>query len=45
MLLTSARPVAWGSLAWQVIATATLGLVLVGLIERLEAALVRRRWA
>lgn len=43
--LTSARPVAWGSLAWRVIATATLGLVLVGLIERLEAALVRRRWA
>ena len=43
--LTSARPVAWGSLAWQVIATATLGLVLVGLVERLEAALVRRRWA
>ncbi|CAM4044757.1 hypothetical protein [Janibacter anophelis] len=43
--LTSARPVAWGSLAWQVLATATLGLVLVGLIERLEAALVTRRWA
>lgn len=43
--LASARPVAWGSLAWQVLATATLGLVLVGLIERLEAGLVRRRWA
>ncbi len=42
--LASARPVAWGALAWQVIATATLGLVLVGLIERLEAALVRGRW-
>lgn len=43
--LASARPVAWGVLAWQVLATATLGLVLVGLIERLEAALVTRRWA
>lgn len=43
--LASARPVAWGTLAWQVLATATLGLVLVGVIERLEAALVRRRWA
>ena len=43
--LASARPVAWGALAWQVLATATLGLVLVGLVERLEAGLVRRRWA
>ncbi|MGO1167141.1 MAG: rod shape-determining protein MreD [Janibacter sp.] len=43
--LASARPVAWGSLAWQVLATATLGLVLVGLVERLEAGLVRRRWS
>lgn len=43
--LASAHPVAWGSLAWQTLATATLGLVLVGLIERLEATLVRRRWA
>lgn len=40
--LASARPVAWGALAWQVIATATLGLVLVRLVERLEATLVRR---
>lgn len=43
--LASARPVAWATLSWQVLATATLGLVLVGLIERLEAALVTRRWA
>lgn len=43
--LASARPVAWGALAWQVLASATLGLVLVGLIQRLEAALVTRRWA
>ena len=43
--LASARPVAWGTLAWQGLATATLGLVLVGLVERLEAGLVRRRWA
>lgn len=43
--LTSARPVAWLSLAWRVIATATLGLVLIGPIQRLEGALVRRRWA
>ena len=43
--LGSARPVAWAALAWQVLATATLGLVLVGLVERLEAALVTRRWA
>lgn len=45
MDLASARPVAWGSLAWQLLATATLGLVLVGLVERLESGLVRRRWA
>ncbi len=43
--LTSARPVAWTSLAWQLIATATLALVLVAAVERIEAALVRRRWA
>ena len=43
--LGSARPVAWAALAGQVLATATLGLVLVGLVERLEAALVTRRWA
>lgn len=43
--LTSARPVAWGALAWEAVATATLGLVLVGVIERLEAALVRERWS
>lgn len=43
--LASARPVAWGALGWQLIATATLGLVLVGLVERLEGALARRRWA
>lgn len=43
--LASARPVAWGALAWQVLATATIGLVLVGVIERIEAALVVRRWA
>ena len=43
--LAGARPVAWGSLAWLVIATATLGLVLVGVIERIEAALATRRWA
>lgn len=43
--LASARPVAWGSLAWEVLATATLGLVLVALIERLEAQLVTRRLA
>lgn len=43
--LTSARPVAWGALAWQVVATATLGLVVVGLVERVEASLVRWRWA
>ncbi|MDN5717386.1 MAG: hypothetical protein L0G89_09140 [Janibacter sp.] len=43
--LASARPVAWGPLAWQVLATATLGLVLVGVVERIEAELVRRRWA
>ena len=43
--LGSARPVAWGALAWQVIATATIGLVLVTLVERVEATLVQRRWA
>lgn len=43
--LASARPVAWASLAWLVLATATLGLVVVSLVERVEAALVRRRWA
>ena len=43
--LASARPVAWGALAWQVLATATLGLVVVALVERIEAGLVRRRWA
>ena len=43
--LASARPVAWGVLAWQVLATATLGLVVVALVERIEAGLVRRRWA
>ena len=43
--LAGARPVAWSAIAWQVLATATLGLVLVGPVERLEAALVRRRWA
>lgn len=43
--LASARPVAWGVLAWQVLATATLGLVVVALVERTEAALLRRRWA
>lgn len=43
--LASARPVAWGPLAWEVLATATLGLVLVGPLQRLEAALVTRRWA
>lgn len=43
--LASARPVAWGGLAWEVLATATLGLVLVGLLERLEAALVTWRLA
>lgn len=43
--LTSARPVAWLSLCWRVVATATLGLVLVGPLQRLEAELVRRRWA
>lgn len=43
--LAGARPVAWGALAWQVLATATLGLVLVGLVERAEVSLVRRRWA
>jgi rod shape-determining protein MreD len=43
--LASARPVAWGAIAWQVLATATIGLVLVAVVERLEAGLVRRRWA
>ena len=43
--LADARPVAWGDLAWEVLATATIGLVLVGLLERLDAALVTRRWA
>lgn len=43
--LTSARPIAWAGLAWEVLATATLGLVLVALIGRLEAGLVTRRWA
>jgi rod shape-determining protein MreD len=40
--LASARPVAWGALGWQVLATATLGLVVVGLVQRLEATLVTR---
>lgn len=43
--LASARPIAWAGLAWEVLATATLGLVLVGLVGRLESALVTRRWA
>lgn len=43
--LASARPIAWGALAWEVLATATVGLVLVGLVGRLEATLVTRRWA
>lgn len=43
--LTSARPVAWTALAWQVLATATLALVLVVVVERVEATLTRRRWA
>lgn len=43
--LAVGRPVAWGSLTWQLVATATLGLVVVPLLERLDAALVRRRWA
>lgn len=43
--LASARPIAWTGLAWEVLATATLGLVLVGLVARVEAGLVTRRWA
>lgn len=43
--LAVARPVAWGSLAWQLVVTVTIGLVLVGALTRLEAALVRRRLA
>ena len=43
--LAGARPVAWTAIAWQILATATLGLVVVGPVERLEAALVRRQWA
>lgn len=42
--LASARPVDWAALAWQGITTATLGLVLVGFVERLEALIVVRRW-
>ncbi|WP_338748093.1 hypothetical protein [Janibacter alittae] len=43
--LAGARPIAWAGLAWEVVATATLSLVLVALIVRLEAGLTRRRWA
>lgn len=43
--LGSGRPVAWTDLTWQLVATATLGLVVVPLLERVDGALVRRRWA
>lgn len=43
--LATARPVAWGGLAWELLATATIGLVAVGLVGRVESALVARRWA
>lgn len=43
--LGSGRPVGWADLGWQLVATATLGLVLVPLLERLDGTLVRRRWA